>query len=135
MNSQSEIIKSKIPKYKSWRVARLFRHKLALLALVYIVLLIILSSLAPWIAPYSFDERHPGAENIIFSAEHWFGTDPLGRDLFSRNLFAARNALFISVSAVLAGLFMSYIVFWHFFTKGERPEPEPSMPFAKISFR
>jgi len=33
---------------------------------------------------------------------------------------------------VLAGLFMSYIIFWHFFTKGERPEPEPSMPFGKM---
>ena len=106
MSSQSQIIKSKISKYRSWRVARLFRHKLAFLALIYIVTLIVLSSLAPWIAPYNFDERNPGAENIVFSAEHWFGTDPLGRDLFSRNLFAARNALFVSVSAVLAGLFI-----------------------------
>ena len=33
---------------------------------------------------------------------------------------------------VLSGLFMSYIIFWHFFTKGERPEPEPSMPFRRM---
>jgi tripartite ATP-independent transporter DctM subunit len=33
---------------------------------------------------------------------------------------------------VLAGLFMSYIIIWHFFTKGERPKPEPSMPFGKM---
>ena len=32
---------------------------------------------------------------------------------------------------VLAGLFMSYIVFWHFFTKGPRPIPEPKMSFAE----
>ncbi len=33
---------------------------------------------------------------------------------------------------VLAGLFMMYIMFWHFFSKGERPEPEPSMSFRKM---
>lgn len=106
MGTQSRIISLQKSKFKNFRIFKLFRHKLAFFALVYIILLIVLSSLAPWIAPYNFDERHPGAENLIFSAEHWFGTDPLGRDLFSRNLFAARNALFVSVTAVLAGLFI-----------------------------
>lgn len=33
---------------------------------------------------------------------------------------------------VLAGLFMAYIVFWHFFGKGPRPEPEPSMGIGEM---
>jgi len=33
---------------------------------------------------------------------------------------------------VLAGLFMTYIAAWHFFTKGDRPTPEPSMPLGKM---
>ncbi|MGB0506016.1 MAG: TRAP transporter large permease [Pikeienuella sp.] len=33
---------------------------------------------------------------------------------------------------VLAGLFMAYIIFWHYFSKGERPEPEPSMGLRKM---
>ena len=33
---------------------------------------------------------------------------------------------------VLAGLFMAYIVFWHFFGKGERPQPEPSMSWGQM---
>jgi C4-dicarboxylate transporter DctM subunit len=33
---------------------------------------------------------------------------------------------------VLAGLFMAYIIFWHYFGKGERPEPEPAMGLRKM---
>ena len=33
---------------------------------------------------------------------------------------------------VLAGLFMSYIVLWHYFSKGQRPDPEPSMKFVDM---
>ena len=33
---------------------------------------------------------------------------------------------------VLAGLFMSYIVLWHYFSKGQRPDPEPSIKFVDM---
>ncbi len=33
---------------------------------------------------------------------------------------------------VLAGLFMSYIILWHYFSKGQRPDPEPSMKFVDM---
>lgn len=33
---------------------------------------------------------------------------------------------------VLAGLFMTYIIAWHFFRPGQRPEPEPSMPLSTM---
>ncbi|GAA5075990.1 peptide/nickel transport system permease protein [Thermocatellispora tengchongensis] len=72
---------------------------LAVLALVALAAL-----LAPWIAPYPEDGgtavhltealRPPGAE-------HWLGTDQVGRDVLSRILYGARTSLFIAV-AVLA---------------------------------
>lgn len=62
------------------------------------------------IAPYD-----PAAVDIINmlappSAEHWFGTDQVGRDVFSRVLFAARVDLFLCVIGVLPPLMIGTIV-------------------------
>ncbi|WP_083879158.1 ABC transporter ATP-binding protein/permease [Leucobacter salsicius] len=56
---------------------------------------------APWIAPHS-----PTAQNLTGgllppSPEHWFGTDQLGRDVFSRVLFAARTDLSLAFAAAI----------------------------------
>lgn len=74
---------------------------------IVILLLFAVSLLAPYIAPYD-----PGAldlYNVLMppSTEHWFGTDDLGRDLFSRVIYGTRISLkvgFISVGiAVIIG--------------------------------
>ena len=59
---------------------------------------------APWIAPYD-----PNAVDIVHalqgpSADHWFGTDQVGRDVFSRVLFAARINLLMCVAGVVPPL-------------------------------
>ena len=59
---------------------------------------------APWIAPYD-----PNAVDIVHalqgpSAEHWFGTDQVGRDVFSRVLFGARIDLLMCLAGVLPPL-------------------------------
>jgi peptide/nickel transport system permease protein len=60
---------------------------------------------APLIEPYQPDAIALGATLHAPSAAHWFGTDQLGRDLFSRALFGARISLTIAAAAVLvAGL-------------------------------
>jgi len=63
------------------------------------ILLVGLAVLAPIISPY-----HPSEQNLYAilqppSAEHWLGTDQLGRDLFSRLIYAARSDLKIMVLA------------------------------------
>ncbi len=63
-------------------------------------LLIAAALLAPWVAPYD-----PIASNVSHALEapsalHWAGTDQLGRDIFSRILWAARLDLVIAASAV-----------------------------------
>ncbi len=72
-------------------------------SLLFLALLALTAALAPVIAPYS-----PIAENISDmlsepSAAHWLGTDDLGRDVFSRLLYASGASLFASVLAVLVG--------------------------------
>jgi peptide/nickel transport system permease protein len=56
--------------------------------------------LAPVIAPYPYDEADFSARLQSPSSSHIFGTDNLGRDLFSRVLYATRVSMFVSFAAV-----------------------------------
>lgn len=56
--------------------------------------------LAPWISPYSPTATSP-AHLVGPSAQHWFGTDQLGRDIFSRTLWGGRVTLLSAALAVL----------------------------------
>ncbi len=79
-----------------------YKNKLALTGCGIVILLFIVSFLAPWIAPYD-----PGAIDLKQvlappSGQHWFGTDQLGRDVFSRMIWGARISL--KVGFVATGL-------------------------------
>ncbi len=77
-------------------------------AAILALLLVIAAVFPQWVAPYD-----PNAISLAKalqgpSAEHWFGTDQLGRDLLSRVIWGAQVSLFIAFSAVaLAGIFGS----------------------------
>lgn len=83
---------------------RLVRRKLALLGLVLILVVVAGAVLAPWIAPYAPDEQLfdgltlEGAP-LPPDARFVFGTDLLGRDLFTRVLYGAQTSLVIGVVA------------------------------------
>lgn len=66
------------------------------------VLLVILGMalLAPWIAPYSPTEQNLDAILVAPSAEHWLGTDDLGRDVFSRLIHGSSASLYAALLAV-----------------------------------
>ena len=75
-------------------------NKLALFGFVIVLLLVLIAIFAPFIAT-----QDPAAINIKNallppSAEHMLGTDSLGRDIFSRMVYAARIALSIGIIAV-----------------------------------
>jgi peptide/nickel transport system permease protein len=95
-----------------WR--RLRRHKLAMIGLAVLGAVVLLSLLAQWIAPYSYEEidlRHGYAPLMAAgqpgTAPHFLGTDKLGRDIFSRLLYAGRIslgvALVVTVLTTIAG--------------------------------
>ena len=84
-----------------------FRDKLAVAGVVWICLMIVVAVGAPWIAPYPGEGQ--GASHLAErfeapSAQHWFGTDNLGRDVLSRVIFGARIPLTISTVVVIAVL-------------------------------
>jgi peptide/nickel transport system permease protein len=82
-------------------VGKLFRRKLVLAGAAILVVVTLLALFAPWITPYG-----PMAMKISDRLQsprlaHWFGTDELGRDVFSRVVFGARYSLMIGASVVL----------------------------------
>jgi peptide/nickel transport system permease protein len=85
------------------------RNKLALAGLVFIVAMLAFALFAPAIAPYS--PERIDSQNVLTapSAAHPFGTDTLGRDIFSRIVYGSRISLligFIAVGiAVIIGIF------------------------------
>ena len=81
--------------------AKLFRRRVVLAGAVILAAVALLALFAPWITPYD-----PMALKILDRlqsprAAHWFGTDELGRDVFSRVVFGARYSLLIGALVVL----------------------------------
>ena len=78
----------------------------------FLVLILVLAAfLAPWITSFPPNEIL-GEKNIILppSSTHFFGTDPLARDLFSRIIYGARISLQVGFGAVLLSIFISTVV-------------------------
>ena len=55
---------------------------------------------APWLAPYG-ERSVVGAQFLPWSADHWLGTDALGRDMASRMIYGARNTVGIALATTL----------------------------------
>ena len=75
---------------------RFLKRKVSVIGLSILLVLIILSVCAPLLAPYSYTKTDPFLQNAKPSAEHWFGTDDLGRDVLSRLLYGGRYSLSLS---------------------------------------
>ncbi|MFN2168820.1 MAG: peptide ABC transporter permease, partial [Anaerolineae bacterium] len=65
---------------------RFLRHRMAVISLVVLSLVILAALLAP-LSPYSPTEQNPKNSLQPPSLQHWFGTDDLGRDVFTRTLY------------------------------------------------
>ena len=80
---------------------RLKKNKLALCGLFFLALLITMSILGPMISSYTYYETHLHQKNLKPCKMFWFGTDELGRDLFTRIWWGARISLFVGISAAV----------------------------------
>ncbi len=91
----------------AWK--RLRRNKLAMLGLSIVILLILIAIFAPLIAPYDPILRIKEDSSLGPSINHLFGTDLLGRDIFSRVIYGSRISIEVGVIAVgisvIIGLF------------------------------
>jgi oligopeptide transport system permease protein len=84
-------------------------NKAASLSLIFLVLLIASAIFIPWISPYTYYDIDLHASNAPPSFRHWFGTDDLGRDLFTRIWYGARISLFIGIAAAVIDLFVGML--------------------------
>lgn len=79
-------------------------NRLATLCALFLILLITLAIFVPMLSPYTYYEADPSAKNTPPNLSHWFGTDDLGRDLFTRVWCGARISLFVGISAATIDL-------------------------------
>ncbi len=86
-------------RYRIW--LNLKSNPLAVIGLTIIVVFIALSLLAPLIAPYDPAAQNLGNRLAFPNAEHWFGTDELGRDILSRILYGGRVTLGMVIAVVV----------------------------------
>ena len=84
---------------------RLRKNKLAVLGLIIIVIIFLVAIFANFIAPYSFDQQDLLSCFQGPSAQHWFGTDEFGRDIFSRCIYGTRYSLLIALFCTIAAFF------------------------------
>jgi peptide/nickel transport system permease protein len=81
---------------QGYRVARMLaQNPLAMVGAAIILGLLLVAAFAPWLAPYSPFEGVLSERLLPPSAQHWMGTDELGRDILSRVIYGARITLFI----------------------------------------
>lgn len=98
------------PNVNLWRDAwfRLKRNRLAVFGLAVIVVLALTAIFGPYLTPYDYLSQDLDARNLAPSLSHLFGTDDLGRDVFSRVVYGTRTAFLVAVIvtfvAVLIGL-------------------------------
>ena len=91
----------------AWR--RLKKNPVAMPSLVVLVILIIMCIIGPYIRGYDFVTKNVKMKNQGVSAEYWFGTDYLGRDLFSRVWMGARASIIIALVATALKLVVGTI--------------------------
>jgi peptide/nickel transport system permease protein len=85
-------------------------NPLAAAGVVLVVIFVIFALFAPWIAP-----QDPAAIDLptrldSASHAHWFGTDELGRDIFSRTIYGARISMMVGSCVVLASLALGLVI-------------------------
>jgi peptide/nickel transport system permease protein len=105
---EDAVIDRKPPKIKkksefSAVARRLSKNPMAVISFFVTVFLLLIAIFAPLIAPYPYDKQDLMHTRAAPSSQHLFGTDELGRDVFSRVIWGSRFSLSIGILAVLLG--------------------------------
>jgi len=92
----------------AWRRYR--QNTMAMVGGVFVVVLVLIAVLTPFIAPAGFDAQNPEHSFEESSWQFPFGTDDLGRDMFSRILYSLQNALTVAFGAQAISLVLGLVL-------------------------
>ena len=80
---------------------RFLKHRLAAVAIVVLALVILSAVFAPLLSPYAPTDQLPAYQLKPPTADHWLGTDALGRDIFTRLLYGGQISLAVGLFSTL----------------------------------
>ncbi|MFA4884486.1 MAG: ABC transporter permease [Desulfotomaculaceae bacterium] len=99
------------PSYSYWQDVqkRFMKHKPAMTGLIFIAFLVIMAAIGPCVSGHTYYDQDLSMVNKAPNSAYWFGTDALGRDIFTRVWYGARISLLIglatSVICLVIGVF------------------------------
>jgi peptide/nickel transport system permease protein len=88
---------------------RFFKHRLAVIAIIVLAIMVVVS-VAASLSPYSPTQQNPANPFQPPTAQHWFGTDELGRDIFTRILYGGRVSLIVGLVSTLLTILVGVAV-------------------------
>jgi oligopeptide transport system permease protein len=99
------------PSISYWQDAwgRFRKDRLAMIGLCFLIVMTGFAIFGPMFSQYTYDGQNLSNGNQPPSAEHWFGTDKFGRDIFVRTLYGARISLLIGFVAAAINMVIGII--------------------------
>ncbi|WP_100550550.1 ABC transporter permease [Caedibacter taeniospiralis] len=85
-------------------------NKIAMISIVILGLIVLAVVILPWFSPYSYEYQNLSEVYLVPSSTHWFGTDGLGRDVFTRIMVGGRVTLEIGLVATLVSVIIGTLV-------------------------
>lgn len=96
---KKEIQQTKSDSYWRESFRRLLENRMAAIGLIFILILTFMAIVGPMLNEHTYRSQSIIQSNQPPSSEYWFGTDELGRDMFTRTWYGARVSLFVGIAA------------------------------------
>ncbi len=106
IEKQEAILDQKTKSSSFWTesLRRFCAHRMSLISASILSLLFMTAIIAPFLTSYTYYDTHLSLKNLPPSTQFWFGTDELGRDIFTRIWWGARISLFVGLIASMIDL-------------------------------
>lgn len=92
---------------RSWSAFKL--NRAAFVCAIFLGLLFFFAVFGPLLSSHTYYDIDLNAKNLPPSSQHWFGTDDLGRDMFTRIWYGARISLFVGIAAATIDLIIGVL--------------------------
>lgn len=86
--------------------AEFTKNKRAVFGLIVLVIVVLMAILGPVFSPFSYEDQNIALRNAAPTAQHLFGTDKMGRDIYVRILYGARISLGVGIVAAIVNLIL-----------------------------